>query len=111
MEIGFSTARFEKVCTDKSARQRKLGSERARKLLMRLDQLSAAADLAEFTKLPQVRCHQLGADRDEQVSADLDGPYRLIFEVADDPIPRKSDGGIDTAAVHRVILIEITDTH
>lgn len=111
MEIGFSTTRFEKLCTDQSLRQRKLGAERARKLLMRLDQLSAAANLAEFSKLPQVRCHQLVVDRDEQFLADLDGPYRLIFELADDPIPRTSDGGIDTSAVRRVALIEITNTH
>lgn len=111
MEIGFSSAKFAKLCMDPSIRARKLGKERARKLLLRLDQLSAAENLAKFHELPQARCHQLSADRDEQFSCDLDGPYRLIFEIAHDPPPRKPDGGFDLHAVTRIALVDIVDTH
>lgn len=111
MEIGFSNSKFAKLCSDPSVRTRKLGAERARKLLLRLDQLAASENLATFHELPQARCHQLTADRDEQFSCDLDGPYRLVFEVANDPLPRKSDGGIDLSAVTRIVLVDIVDTH
>jgi len=32
-------------------------------------------------------------------------------EVADNPIPRLDDGGIDRSRVQRLIFIEIADTH
>lgn len=111
MDVGFGSARLAKVCNDTSLRVRKLGTERSAKVLLRLEQLAASANLADFHKLPQTRCHQLSADRDEQFSADLDGPYRLIFEVADDPVPRRGDGGIDLEKVTRVRVLEIADTH
>ncbi|MBT2515821.1 type II toxin-antitoxin system RelE/ParE family toxin [Streptomyces sp. ISL-90] len=111
MDVGFVNSRLAKVCNETSMRVRKLGVERSDKLQQRLDQLAAAANLAEFCKLPQARCHQLRKNRDEQFSADLDGPYRLIFEVADNPIHRLDDGGIDLTLVTRVRVLEIVDTH
>lgn len=111
MDVGFDNARLARICNTTSLRVRKLGKERSDKVGQRLDQLAAARDLGEFRKLPQTRCHQLSADRDEQFSTDLDGPYRLIFEVADDPIPRALDGGIALSQVTRVLITEILDTH
>ena len=111
MDVGFGSARLAKICNDSSLRVRKLGRERSAKVLRRLEQLDTSANLADFHKLPQARCHQLVGDRDEQFSADLDGPYRLIFEVANVPIPRRPDGGIDLQKVTRVRVLEITDTH
>ena len=111
MEVGFASTRLAKVCNDTPSRVRKLGKERSAKLLLRLEQLAASANLADFHRLPQARCHQLKNDRDEQFSADLDGPYRLIFEVANDPVPRRPDDGIDLEKVTRVRVLEIADTH
>ncbi|MFD6681268.1 type II toxin-antitoxin system RelE/ParE family toxin [Micromonospora parva] len=91
--------------------QRRFGVERAKKIRLRLSQMTAASSIAELRKLPGARCHQLEGDRDEQFSVDLDGPYRLIFEVDVDPTPRRGDGGIDVEAVDAVIVIEIVDTH
>ena len=111
LEVSFRGTQLAKLCTDKGLRQRKLGPERAKKLLLRLNQMSAAEDLGELMTLPQARCHQLSVDRDEQFSLDLDGPYRLIIEVTDRPIPRNADGGISLAVVKRVMVIDLTDTH
>lgn len=111
MDVGFSSTRIAKVCSDAGLRVRRLGPKRAKKLLLRLDQLTAAHDLAEFRTLPQARCHQLTGDHDEEFSVDLDGPYRLIFEVAEDPIPRLPDGGIDLERVRTIRILDILDTH
>ena len=46
-----------------------------------------------------------------KLSVDLDGPYRLIFEPADDPIPRKEDGGLDWSRVRSIRILKIEDTH
>lgn len=100
-----------RTCASLARMQRKWGAERAKKVKLRLDQMMAAASLAEFKALPQARCHQLVANRDEQFSLDLDGPYRLIVQVDDEPVPRRPDGGIDLDRVERLLVLEITDTH
>jgi hypothetical protein len=65
----------------------------------------------ELMTLPQARCHQLSADRDEEFSLDLDGPYRMIVEIADMPVPRNEDDGIRLTEVKRVTVTDIVDTH
>ena len=111
MRVSFDNARLQRDCSSNKDRQRRFGAERARKLRLRLSQMQAAASIAELMTLPGARCHQLRGDRDEQFSVDLDGPYRLIFEVDVDPEPRRDDGGVDVEAVDAIVVIEITDTH
>ena len=111
MQVVFASSRLQKVCTDPLVRQRRLGAERGLKVQHRLTQLHAAPTLADLATLPQARFHELTGNRKGQCSVDLDGPYRLIFEVLDEPIPRQSDGGIDLSQVRGVRLLEITDPH
>ncbi|MBI5098423.1 MAG: killer suppression protein [Nitrospirae bacterium] len=61
--------------------------------------------------LPQARCHELKGNRKGQLSVDLDHPYRLIFEPANNPIPEKSDGGLEWNNVTKVRIIGMEDTH
>lgn len=87
------------------------GSDGARRLATRLQELEAAASLADMRALPQARAHELTGDRDEQISLDLDHPRRLILSVANDPIPRSAEGGLDWGQITAVVVEEITDTH
>jgi proteic killer suppression protein len=57
------------------------------------------------------RCHELKGERAGQLSADLDGPYRLIFKPAYNPAPQKADGGLDWEQVTAIVLVEVVDTH
>lgn len=50
-------------------------------------------------------------DRALQLSLDLDHPYRLIFEPANEPIPTKPDGGLDWNKVTAVRILGVEDTH
>ncbi|PND53869.1 MULTISPECIES: type II toxin-antitoxin system RelE/ParE family toxin [Rhodococcus] len=111
MEIGFDRQSQAALFNDTARLRRKYGPERARKIELRLAQIDAAQNLQQLCSLPQARCHQLTADRCEQFSLDLDGPYRLIVEVADEPVPRLLDGGIDRCHVTRLWVVEVTDTH
>lgn len=111
MEVVFINAKLARMCNEASLRVRKLGPERALKVQLRLGQLAASTTLSDFCLLPQARCHQLSGDKDEKFSADLDGPYRLIFEIDNDPVPRLPDGGLDLTRATRVCVLEITDTH
>jgi proteic killer suppression protein len=42
---------------------------------------------------------------------DLDHPYRLIFEVANDPKPTKPDGGLDWTKASIIRILGIEDYH
>jgi proteic killer suppression protein len=77
---------------------------------MRLDQMRAADNLQVF-KTVHPRCHMLTGDRAGQWSADLDGPYRLIFEIADEPVPLDDHGTINLEDVRKVRIIHVADTH
>jgi len=111
VEIAFSTTKLRKDCNDDARMIRRYGPLRAKLLRRRLDEIRAADNLGVLRMLPQARCHQLHGDRAEQLSVDLDHPYRLIFAVADAPVPRKADGGLDWNVVTAVEVLEIGDTH
>ncbi len=82
----------------------------AEKIRARLDDLQAAPTLATMRGLPG-RCHELTGNRAGQLSLDLVHPYRLIFEPADEPPPRKSDGGLEWEEVRAVRVLSVEDTH
>lgn len=88
-----------------------LGQQMATKLKQRLMELRAADSLAEISHLPPARCHEESQNRAGQFSVDLAHPMRLIFIPANDPVPRKADGGVDRSQVTEIEIIEIVDPH
>jgi len=111
VDILFQDQKLEKVCNDQSLLIRKYGPIRAKLLNRRLDEFRVAENLAEMRLLPQVRCHELGEDRKGTLAVDLDHPYRLIFEPANDPIPKKSDGGLNWLEVTAIRILTLEDYH
>lgn len=111
MVILFKTAKLEKECNNENLMVRRFGPLRARLLKRRLNELQAADTLDLLRHLPQARCHELKGNRKGQLSVDLDHPYRLIFEPADNPIPEKSDGGLEWNKVTKVRIIGVENTH
>lgn len=89
---------------------RKHNVPRAKLIRRRLDDLRAAPTLEAMRNLPG-RCHELKGNRARQLSIDLDGPYRLIFAAAHEPVPSKPDGGLDWTKVTTVIIVGVVDTH
>lgn len=89
---------------------RTFGTNRAKILRRRLDQLRAADHLEVLRFLPG-RCHELSGDHKGHLSLDLDGPYRLIIEPAHERKPEKEDGSLDWSAVTVVRVLGVEDTH
>jgi plasmid maintenance system killer protein len=110
VNIRFVNAKFADDCNDFKRLVRRFNLQRAKLTRRRLDDLRAAANLEVMRNLPG-RCHELKADRNGQLSLDLDGPYRLIFRPDHDPIPVKDDGGLDWSQVTTVVVLEVVDTH
>jgi proteic killer suppression protein len=111
LDILFQTSKLEKEFTDKKTLLRIYGTQRGNLIALRLNQLKIASNLAELALLPQIRCHELTQNRKGQVALDLKHPYRLIIEPANDPLPRKPDGGLDWAGVTAVRIIEVINYH
>jgi plasmid maintenance system killer protein len=110
LDILFCNSKMEKECCDAKMRRKRYGDERARRLGRRLDELRAAETLAVMKTLPG-RCHELTADRKVQLAIDLDGPYRLIFEPAHEPLPLDGNGALDWNLVTIIRVLLIGDYH
>lgn len=110
MDIVFKDEKFEKECNNQRLLGKNQGAVRAKKIRLRLDDLRDANSLEEMRNLPG-RCHELLYDRAGQLSLDLDHPYRLIFVPAHEPIPLKSDGGLDWKQVTAIKILGVEDTH
>jgi proteic killer suppression protein len=111
LDILFGSHKLEKVFNSQKLLVKEYGDRQAALIRRRLDELQAANALAELRSLPQLRCHELIGNRAGQLSVDLVHPYRLLFEVADEPVPRKADGGLDWTQVTAVMVIGVEDTH
>ncbi len=81
----------------------------AKVLGRRLDEIRAAKNLEVVRAFG--RCHELHGDRKGQFSMDLVHPQRLIFTAAEDPPPRKTDGGLNWSLITSVVILGIHDTH
>lgn len=111
MVISFNNKKLQKVCSIAAEAIKAYGADRAKKLMQRMAELSAAPTLKDISYLPPPRCHELQGDRKGTFSVDLAHPYRLLFEPDHDPVPQKEDGGIDTSRVTAVLVKNIEDTH
>jgi proteic killer suppression protein len=105
MVVTYHTNKLQKVCNQEKAGIRALGPDCAKKLRQRMAELAAARGLSDISHLPPPKCHEL-VNRGGVFSVDLQQPYRLLFIPANDPVPRKTDGGIDLTQV-----TAIEDTH
>lgn len=111
MDIEFRTKRLQETCNDKKKRDREYGPERSKILLRRLVQMSNAATLEEFKQV-HPRAHSLRADRKGEWAADLDHPYRLIFEPVPDPVDEDEGdtGSADEAtAISAIRVVKILE--
>jgi plasmid maintenance system killer protein len=106
--ILFKTKKLKKSCSDDAKALKEFGKSRARKIRQRLDDLDAADNLQEMTLLPG-RFHALKGNRAGQLSLDLDGPYRLIFEAIHPD--GKSESAAEWVDVTAVRILSIEDTH
>jgi len=79
--------------------------------MRRLDDIKGMANLSELMKLPNARCHPLILNRKGQFAVDLDHPYRLVFEPANDPLPKMPDGGLDYEKITLIRILEVIDYH
>ncbi|MEN8136492.1 MAG: killer suppression protein [Thermodesulfobacteriota bacterium] len=111
MRIFFKTRKLQRICSISSESRKQLGAKCSRKLQQRMMELNAAPTLADISHLPPPRCHELTGNRAGQLSVDLEHPYRLLFIVANGPLPEWEGVGLDWKDVTEIEIIAIADTH
>ncbi len=111
MDIVFKNSGLKKTFNNHKQLIRKYGQKRASLIAQRMQQLMAMPDLSVAAGLPQLHCHQLKGDRKGELAVDLDHPYRLVFTIAQDPLPTKDDGGLDWSRVHTIQIERVEDYH
>lgn len=109
--IYYATHKLGRIMTSSRELVREYGPELGPRIEQRLSLLRALPNLGVGKKSPQLDLHQLSQDRDEQLAVKLTGKMRLVFDVANDPIPRLADGGLDLDAVTEIEIIEVVDYH
>jgi proteic killer suppression protein len=111
MDISFKNKRIEKICNNEREMSKHFDKQITKRLQQRLFELRAAGSLDKISHLPPSRLHELDGDREGQLVVDLKHPFRLIFVPDHDPVPRKSDGGIDRTLISAIKIIEVVDYH
>lgn len=111
MEVSFATTRLSRVFNSQSALAQTYGARRAEAIINRVTALRRFLTLSQVPTAPPFRRHQLIGNRDEQYAVNIDAQFRILFVPDHAPIPRRSDGGIDTDRVTAITITEITDYH
>ena len=109
--MSFANRKLAKELADEKSIVRNYGTDNGRRICQRLAQLMAAPNLEMLRTLPQLRAHELTADRAGQISVDVRHPYRLLLTPDHDEVLRKPDGGLDWTRVTKVRIHGIEDTH
>lgn len=113
MDLSFSSRRLEKQLNKEREMVKAFGPQRAKRLKIVLTALRAAPNFGIFAPpySPPHRCHELTGKLKGKLSLDLDGPYRLIVEPTDNPLPERPEGGLDWSQVTAIKILRVEDTH
>jgi len=111
LEIDFKTRKLEKCCNEYKRAVAKWGPDYAKKIFQRLIELRAADTLADMSHLPPPRCHEVDGIRKDCFAVDIIQPSRMLFKIANNPIPKNADGGVDRSKVTSINIYEVEDYH
>jgi proteic killer suppression protein len=113
MDVTFSSNKLRKEMSEAKAMVRAYGPRQSKVIQIVLTRLRAAASLAIFAPpySPPNRCHELAGNLKGIISIDVVHPYRLLFEVGNDPIPKQDAGGLDWSKVTAIRITNVENTH
>lgn len=110
MQIYYASNRLKKQFSNASEIKKTFGVN-AKRVAARLADIESAPNLAMFMQLPAANCHALSGDRKGEWAVTISANYRLIFEIAHDPLPLKENDSVDTIRVTDIRITGTTDYH
>ncbi len=113
LSIEFASKKLARKFNSEKALLKAFGKNRAKRVAIVMTSLRASPNLGIFAPpySPPHRCHELTGNLKGKLSLDLDGPYRLIIEPTNDPLPTRDDGGLDWQGITAIRILCIEDTH
>ncbi|AQU05234.1 killer suppression protein [Dehalococcoides mccartyi] len=111
MDIIFCNRKLASIFNSEKNLKIAYGPENCKKIMNRMAVLKAAYCLDEIPVKPPERRHELKGDRKGQLAVDLKHPCRLIFRPTSNPLPLKTDGGLDLRSVKGIEILEVEDYH
>lgn len=108
MNIFFASDDLKELCLSEAKAKKLLGKAGLRKLRARFSDLMAVRRVSD---LVAGKPHPLKGDRAGQFSLRLDGGFRLVFEPANNPVPKNGDGSIDWNHVTAIRIVYLGDYH
>lgn len=110
MEIYYKNNKLEKSLTHDKELIKSYG-ELAKKIKERIKQLTAAENLSVIAFLPALRLHPYKGNRAGEWSVDIKDNWRIVFEIAQSPIPQKEDGGVNLTQITVIEIVSVEDPH
>ena len=111
MVIRFKSNALQKTLNSEERLRKKYGADNAGKIMRRMAVLQAAANLGEVSREKPERRHELKGRKKGQFAVDILHPFRIVFEPAHNPVPRKEDGGIDLTSITAIRILDVEDYH
>ncbi len=111
MEVAFEKPKLGKLCNSDKKLRGEYGKRMAELIQQRLQELADAETLEEMRGIVGASCHELTQNLKGLLAVSLVYPDRLVFRVADEPIPVKVDGGLDWSLVRKITIVGIGDYH
>lgn len=111
MKIDYNPKKISKTFADERAMIKAYGEVRAKKVNQRKKELESAANLEVISKIPVANLHPLKGNRNGDWAVDVHNNWKMCFQINHNPLPFKSDGGIDLAKVTDIIIISVEDYH
>jgi proteic killer suppression protein len=110
VNIVFANTKLEKIFNSQKLLQKEYGAQ-VKKIRIRMAVLEKAPCLAVVPVKKPDRRHELTGNRKGTFAVDLKHPFRLVFEPAEKPVPKKEDSGIDLEKVLSIRILAVEDYH
>lgn len=110
MQLEFKSKKLERTLNDPLLIKKSFG-ENAKRVVQRLEEMRSAPTLAVLMSIPATRCHKLSGQRKNEWAVAILPNHRLIFEIANDPVPEKEDGSVNIVLITHIRILETTDYH
>lgn len=107
MKIKFATEEIQEECACFDQLVQKYGVRQARRIRQRLDELDAAANLADFMMLPASNCRLLNGEYVGQISIDTAFSSKLLIEPINSHTAQEENPMLDWTLVTAIRIISI----
>jgi len=110
MNVEFKKNKLKKQLSSATEIKKAFGVN-AKRVASRMDEIYASPNLAVLCQIPAANCHPLTGDRNGEWAVDISSNHRMIFEISQQPIPKKEDNSIDILLVTDICILETDDYH